>query len=80
MKLDSVVQLDLLNAGERSLGFLVPFCLCLDVWVMANFILVPVPLMVIFLHFKRANSASSPRKEFIEFFALFIRGNLGDFW
>jgi len=46
---------------------------------MANFILVPGPLMVIFFCFKMANSASSPRTEFIEFSALFIRENLGDF-
>jgi hypothetical protein len=47
-KLDSVVQLDF-NVGGTSLGFLVLFCLCLIVWVMENFILVLVPLMVIFV-------------------------------
>ena len=33
-----------------------------------------------FFALKRVNLASSPRKEFIEFYALFIRDNVGDFW
>jgi hypothetical protein len=33
-----------------------------------------------FFALKRVNLASSPRKEFIGFSALFIRDNAGDFW
>ena len=74
------------NVGGTSLVFLVPSCLTcymLGCVVYGEFHLGPRSLHGDFFCFKdlkRANLASSPREEFIEFSALFIRGTAGDFW
>ena len=46
---------------------------------MANILLVPVPVMVIF-SLKRAKLVPSPCEELTESSALFIGGHVGDFW